>query len=269
MSELVGKIARLLRAAEENHAPIPPLRDTFPELDIDTAYKVQAENIRYFGGRVIGRKIGLTARSVQTQLGVNQPDFGTLRASMCFGDGEEIPWPTLMQPKAEAEIAMVLGRSLREPGVTFAEAARSVEFCLPAIEVVGSRIANWNIKIVDTVADNASSGVFVLGDRPVKLEAFDPRMCGMVLEKHGEPVSTGAGAACLGHPLNALVWLANTMISVGEPLVAGDVILTGALGPMAAVGPGDVLEARIHGLGSVRAVFGTEAGSIAGRGRAS
>ena len=258
MSDLVAAAARVLRDAEAKHAPCAPLREQFPALDVASAYRVQAENVRAAGGRLIGRKIGLTSRSVQTQLGVAEPDFGTLRAEMGFGDGEEIPWARLLQPKVEAEIAMVLGRSLETPGVTFAEAARAVDACLPAIEVVGSRIANWNIRIVDTIADNASSGVFVLGDRPVRLDAFDPRMCGMVIVQRGEPVSTGAGAACLGHPLNALVWLANSMLALGEPLREGDVVLTGALGPMVAVAPGDVFEARIHGLGSVRAVFGAQ-----------
>jgi 2-keto-4-pentenoate hydratase len=161
-----------------------------------------------------------------------------------------------MQPKAEAEIAVVLGRDLAEPQVTFAEALRAVDFALPALEIVGSRIAEWNIKLVDTVADNASSSLVVLGGPPRRLGDFDARLCGMVIERRGEPVSVGAGAACLGHPINALVWLAHTMAAMGEPLKAGDLVMTGALGPLVGVAPGDVLEARISGLGSVRAHFG-------------
>jgi 2-keto-4-pentenoate hydratase len=259
MNELVASAARALREAEASKVPCPPLRETFPALDVDLAYRVQAENTRLAlgeRGRVVGRKIGLTSKAVQAQLGVSQPDFGTLRADMCAGDGEEIAWGRLMQPKAEAEIAVVLGRDLRQPGITFAEALRAVEFALPAIEVVGSRIEGWNIKIVDTIADNASSSVVVLGGSPRSLADFDPRLCGMVLERRGEPVSFGAGAACLGHPINALIWLANAMVALGEPLLAGDLVLTGALGPMAPVAPGDVFEARVSGLGSVRAVFG-------------
>ena len=259
---LVAEVARVLRDAESSKTPCAPLRETFPALDVALAYRVQAENTRLAlgdSGRIVGRKIGLTARAVQAQLGVDSPDCGTLRADMCLGDGEEIAWSRLMQPKVEAEIAFVLGRDLARPGVTFAEATRAIDFALPAIEIVGSRIANWNIKIVDTVADNASSSLLVLGDAPRRLGDFDPRLCGMVLERRGEPVSLGAGAACLGHPVNALVWLANTMAAFGQPLRAGDLVMTGALGPMVAVAPGDVLEARINGLGSVRAVFGGRA----------
>lgn len=256
--ELVPRIAAALREAEVRRAPIAPLRETWPALDVALAYRVQGEVARLAGGRVVGRKIGLTARSVQQQLGVAQPDFGTLRDDMIAGDGEEVAWSRLIQPKAEAEIAVVLGRDLTG-ATTFADAVRAVDFALPAIEVVDSRIAGWNIRLVDTVADNASSGVVVLGGTPRPLAAFDPRLCGMVIERRGEPVSTGAGAACLGHPINALAWLATTMRDLGTPLRAGDLVLTGALGPMVAVGPGDALEARISGLGSVRAVFGGRA----------
>lgn len=260
MSEaIVTAAARTLREAESSKIPCAPLRHTFPELDIALAYRVQAENTRLAGGRVVGRKVGLTARAVQAQLGIDHPDFGTLRADMCVGDGEEVAWSRLMQPRAEAEIAVVLGRDLRAPGVTFAEAVRAVEFALPSIEVVDSRIADWNIQGVDTIADNASSAVVVLGGAPRRLADFDLRLCGMVIERRGEPVSLGAGAASLGHPINALVWLANTMVELGQPLVAGDLVLTGALGHLVAVAPGDVLEARISGLGSVRAVFGDHA----------
>lgn len=248
-----------LRDAAAARIPIGPLRETYPGLTVVDAYAVQRLNVEHAvgrGARVVGRKIGLTSRAVQTQLGVAEPDFGTLTADMAFGDGEEIPWSRLLQPKAEAEIALVLERDLSHARLTLADVIAATAYALPAIEVVGSRIAAWNIRIVDTVADNASSSVFVLGGTPKKLADFDARLCGMVIERRGEPVSVGAGAACLGHPLVAATWLANTMATLGTPLRAGDVVLTGALGPMVEVAPGDVLEARIHGLGSVRAVFG-------------
>lgn len=248
----------LWRAAREAQA-IAPLRETFPDFDAVDAYAVQELNTRREidgGARLVGRKIGLTARSVQRQLGVDQPDFGMLFAHMAYGDGEPIPWGALQQPKVEAEVALVLERDLPEPGVTVAELLRATAFALPALEIVGSRIADWNIRFVDTVADNASSSAFVLGNKPVPLAGLDLRLAGMVMERRGEQVSLGAGVACLGHPLNAAAWLANTMARVDRPLRAGDVVLTGALGPMVAVQPGDVFDARIQGLGSVRAVFG-------------
>jgi len=251
--------AAALREAAERRAPIAPLRDSYSSFTIDDAYAVQRVNVDLAvsqGARVVGRKIGLTSKAVQTQLGVGEPDFGTLTADMAFGDSEEIPWSRLLQPKAEAEIALVLERDLPHEHSTLADVIGAVAYALPAIEVVGSRIEAWNIRIVDTVADNASSSTFVLGGTPKQLSAFDARLCGMVIERRGEPVSVGAGAACLGHPLVAAAWLANRMASLGTPLRAGDIVLTGALGPMVTVAPGDRLEARIEGLGTVRAAFG-------------
>jgi 2-keto-4-pentenoate hydratase len=161
----------------------------------------------------------------------------------------------LDQPKVEAEIAFVLGRDLDMANPGHAEVIRAVDHVLPAIEIVGSRIAGWDIRFVDTVSDNASSGAFVLGGSPRLLREIDLRLCGMVMNRRGEPVSAGAGAACLGHPINAVVWLARTMAALGQPLRAGDLVLSGALGPMVAAAPGDVFETHINGLGSVKAVF--------------
>ena len=210
------------------------------------------------GRRLVGRKIGLTSLAVQKQLGVHQPDYGMLFADMARGDGEDISVRDVMQPKVEAEIAFVIGRDLAEEQLTFADLHRAIEYALPAIEIVGSRIENWDIKITDTIADNASSGLYVLGSRPCRLDSFDPRLAGMVMEKRGEPVSVGAGAACMGSPLNAALWLAKVMARAGSPLKAGDTILSGALGPMVTVAPGDVYDVRINGLGSVRAAFSKE-----------
>jgi 2-keto-4-pentenoate hydratase len=252
-------IAEQLRRAHESRTPIAPLRETYPELSVDDAYAIQQINAKHSASRVVGRKIGLSSKVVQAQLGVDQPDFGTLLADMAYGDCEEVPWTRVMQAKAEAEIALVLDRDLPHRDCTLVDVIRATAFALPAIEIVGSRIAAWNIKLVDTVADNASSGAFVLGGTPVKLDAFDPRACGMVIERRGEQVSIGNGAACLGHPLVAATWLARELATRGAPLRAGDIVLTGALGPMVTVAPNDVLEARIEGLGSVRAMFGGRA----------
>lgn len=250
--------AEALRKAASSGEAIAPLRESFPDFGPSEAYAVQEINTQrklQAGGRLVGRKIGLTAKSVQKQLGVDQPDYGMLFTDMAIADGEPVQWSTLMQPKVEAEVALVMERDLLEPGITMAQLMRGVAFALPAIEIVGSRISNWNIRFVDTVADNASSGAFVLGNTPVRLDGLDLRLAGMVMERAGEQVSLGAGAACLGHPLNAALWLANKMAELGRGLRAGDVVLTGALGPMVPVNPGDVFEARIQGLGSVRAVF--------------
>ena len=250
--------ANLLWNAAETGEGIAPLRESFPGMTGEDAYAIQEHNTERrleAGARLVGRKIGLTARSVQQQLGVDQPDYGMLFADMTVADGEPVSWSRLMQPKVEAEVALVMERDLAEPGITSAQLLRAVAFALPAIEIVGSRIENWNIRFVDTVADNASSSAFVLGNTPVSLDGLDLRLAGMVMERAGEQVSLGAGAACLGHPLNAALWLANKMAALGRGLKAGDVVLTGALGPMVPVRPGDVFEARIDGMGSARAVF--------------
>jgi 2-keto-4-pentenoate hydratase len=255
----ISQAAEALWQAALQHEAIAPLREQYAGIGADDAYAIQNINTQRQlrqGARLVGRKIGLTSKSVQKQLGVDQPDYGALFAHMAYGDGETVPWRDLMQPKIEAEVALVLERDLPEPGITVAEMIRAVAFALPALEIVGSRIAAWNIRFVDTVADNASSSAFVLGNTPVPLAGIDLRLAGMVMECRGEQVSLGAGAACLGHPLNAAAWLANHMATLGQGLKAGDVILTGALGPMVPIQPGQTYEARIGQLGSVRAVIG-------------
>lgn len=256
--ENIQKAADALLGAHKSKTPCAPIRDLLADGDVDGAYAVQNINTKRWldeGRKLVGRKIGLTSVAVQKQLGVDQPDYGMLFADMAVAEGAEVPLGTLMQPKAEAEVAFVIGRDLPDEALTLSDLISAIEYALPSIEIVDSRVAEWNIRILDTVADNASSGLYVLGARPVKLDALDLRTCGMVMTCRGEPVSTGAGAACLGHPLNAALWLAKTMARVGRPLKAGDQIMSGALGPMVAASPGDVLEAKIEGLGSVRAAF--------------
>ena len=252
--------ARKIRNAWKHGKTIKPVRDALPKGSLDAAYAVQKINTDIWikeGRRVIGRKIGLTAKAVQTQLGVDQPDYGIIYADMAVVDGDEIDFRAVSQPRAEAEVALVLADDLDGDQITLLDLIDATAYVLPAIEVVGSRIAKWDINILDTIADNASSGMIVLGTRPVLLDDVDLRMCGMVMENKGEQVSVGAGVACLGNPLNAAVWLARKMVDVGMPLRTGDVVMTGALGPMAPIGPGEVIEARISGLGSVRAAFST------------
>lgn len=254
----IQEAAQQLRTAAQTRTPCPPVRDLLPDATAQTAYAVQnllTEAALAEGRRAIGRKVGLTSPAVQAQMGVDQPDFGVLFADMAVPDGAEIDVDELLQPRVEAEVAFVLGRDLPDATVTVADVVRATDFLLPAIEVVDSRIENWDISIVDTVADNASSGRYVLGTTPRRVGDVDLRLCGAVLEHAGEPVSVGAGAACLGNPLHAVAWLAGTLAAAGNPLRAGDLVLSGALGPMVPVRAGAAYEARISGLGSVRAVF--------------
>lgn len=203
------------------------------------------------GRRVVGRKIGLTAKAVQVQLGVDQPDYGVLFEDMEVTDGGSLSAGRALQPKAEAEVALVLARDITQGDPTPDDVAAAVDYAVSAIEIVDSRIADWKITFADTVADNGSSAFFVLGSERKGLPGLDLFTCGMAMEINGEVASLGAGAACLGHPLKACAWLARVMVENGTPLRAGDVVLTGALGPMVALKPGDHVRASIGGLGTV------------------
>lgn len=251
--------AEELTAAYASGKAVAPLRERLVAPgDVARAYQIQKEQVDAWvsaGRRPVGAKIGLTAPAVQRAFGVFQPDFGVLLADMAVPDGAGIDTAALIQPRVEAEVAFVLARDLDAERVTVADVLRATDFLLPAIEVVDSRIANWDISIVDTVADNASSGRYVLGTTPRRVRDVDLRLCGAVVENRGEPVSVGAGAACLGNPLHAVAWLAQTLAVNGSPLRAGDLVLSGALGPMVGAVAGETYEARISGLGSVRATF--------------
>jgi 2-keto-4-pentenoate hydratase len=256
---VVERAAAVLREAYRSGQPCPPLREALlPAGDVAVAYEVQRSQLREWvaaGRRPVGAKVGLTNRAVQRQLGVDQPDFGVLLADMAVPDSAEVGLASLLQPRVEAEVAFVLKADLPQAQPTTVDVIRAVDHLLPAIEIVDSRVADWDISIVDTVADNASSGKFVLGTAPRRLADVDLRLCGMVLEHAGAPVSVGAGADCLGNPLHALAWLAGTLARAGSPLRAGDLVLSGALGPVVPVTPGSAYEARISGLGSVRVCF--------------
>jgi 2-keto-4-pentenoate hydratase len=259
---IIQTVADKLWSAAGSRTPCPPVRELLAQGGVAAAYAAQELNTRRSlaaGRRLVGRKIGLTSLAVQQQLGVDQPDYGMLFADMAMPDGLPIPMAGLLQPKAETEVAFVLGRDLDSEQPTVADLFRAIDHVVAAIEIVDSRVANWDIKLLDTIADNASSGLYVLGNQPKRLGDVDLAVCAMVTEKNGDSVSTGSGAACLGHPLNATLWLARVMAQVGRPLKAGDTVLSGALGPMTPVKAGDVVEARIAGLGTVRANFAKDA----------
>ncbi|MEV0087421.1 fumarylacetoacetate hydrolase family protein [Saccharopolyspora sp. NPDC050642] len=254
----IDAAATRLIAAAETRTPCSPVRDLVGDTDVDAAYQVQRRVVDAkvdAGARVVGAKIGLTAAAVQQQFGVFQPDFGVLLDDMVFAHAQPLPRSRFLQPRAEGEIAFVLGRGIDFPGATVADVLRATEFVLPAIEIVDSRIANWDLTITDTVADNASSGAVVLGTTPFPLLGKDLSQVGMTLEREGEPVSFGAGHACLGSPVVAVAWLARELVRREQPLRAGDVVMSGAIGPMVPIDEPGRFRLKLDGLGEVEAVI--------------
>lgn len=263
--DAVVAAADRLALAQHTRIPGAPVRDLLGSTDIEAAYRVQALGVERrikAGARVSGRKIGLTSPAVQAQLGVDQPDFGVLFDDMAHPDGASVPVDALLQPKVEAEVAFLLGTDLDgdlgtaddpTPGRRAVRAA--VAEIRAAIEIVDSRVADWDITIVDTVADNGSAAAYVLGEQARTLDEVVPREVTMRMSIDGDEVSTGHGSACLGDPLDALLWLARTAQSLGDPLRAGQVVLSGALGPMAPVASGESVHVEISGLGTVTAHF--------------
>lgn len=245
--------ANQLIVAMETGVPCSPIRNIIGDSDVAAAYAVQGlvnSHRISKGEKVVGAKIGLTSLAVQQQLGVNQPDFGYLFASTEVENGGKLSVREVIQPKAEAEIAFKLKFDL-DGEITEESVSAAVDFAVGAIEIVGSRVLNWDIRITDTVADNASASHFVLGTVTKKIDAVDLAAVTMKLYKNGVEVSAGVGAACLGSPLKALMWLAKTYQELGTPLKAGDWVLSGALGPMVAGESGDHFEAEISDFGKV------------------
>jgi 2-keto-4-pentenoate hydratase len=250
--------ASALRDAYSSGA-IPPMRDWLEPTDADAAYAVQEINTRFWvnqGRRIVGRKAGLTAKAVQMQLGVDQPDFGVLFADMAVADGGMLDPKRALQPKAEAEIAFVLSKDLPDVSTTAEVVAEAVATVHAAIEIVDSRIADWKITFADTVADNGSSAFFVMANTGLPIAGLDLSGASMEMRINGDVRSTGHGAAALGNPLNAAAWLAQTLAKRNAPLKAGDIILAGALGPMVALQPGDLVRATVGGIGDVSFSYG-------------
>lgn len=252
------EIAQILWEASKTKTFCSPIREIIGVENIAQAYEIQAINSKKRinnGARVVGSKIGLTSPAVQKQLGVDQPDYGLLFDDMEILNGDSISCTELMQPKAEAEVAFVLKKDLDSTSITAADVISAIDYAVISIEIVGSRIKDWNIKITDTIADNASASHFVIGHKPVSLANLDLVNCKMSMFQNGALASGGNGAACLGSPINACVWLAKTMAAHKSPLKAGELILSGALGPMVSIKPGDSIRAMIEGLGEVSVNF--------------
>jgi len=254
----VIQAADRLRLAAEENSPCKPVRDLLGPDDVESAYQVQFRNNLWRldqGEEMVGCKIGLTSKVVQEQIGVDQPDFGWLFGSSMIDSGSTVSWNDLMQPKVEAEVALVLNHDLEGPDISMNDLKEAVAYAVPSIEIVGSRIENWDIRIADTIADNASGSHYVLSHHKTNIDALDLSECKMRMYCNGALVSTGSGLDCLGSPLNAALWLARKMGKLGSPLKKGNIILTGALGPMGQVNPGDFVEAEISPLGAVSVEF--------------
>jgi 2-oxopent-4-enoate/cis-2-oxohex-4-enoate hydratase len=241
-----------------NRKAVAPLTDREADITIEDAYQIQQRMIQRrldAGETIIGKKIGVTSKVVMDMLKVSQPDFGMMTSGMVFNEGESIDTSTMIAPRAEAEVAFVLKSDLMGPGVTAADVLRATDFVVPCFEIVDSRIQDWKIKIQDTVADNASCGVLVLGGRRKSPADIDLALAGMVLEKNGEIISTSTGAAVQGSPVNAVAWLANTIVNLGIGLKAGEVILSGSQSPLVPVKAGDSLVCTVGGLGGTSVRF--------------
>jgi 2-oxopent-4-enoate/cis-2-oxohex-4-enoate hydratase len=237
---------------------VPNLRDRVPGIDITDAYRIQSRMVQRqldAGETIVGRKVGATSAAVRTMLGLDEPDFGQLLSNMVYRDGDTIKLDSLIQPRAEGEIAFVLKHDLAGPGVTAIDVLRATDYVVPCFEIVDSRIDNWDIKVVDTVADNASCGAYVLGSQQTDPLEVDLALVGMTIDVDGELIATGAGAAVKGSPVNSLIWLANTLGALGITCRAGEVILTGSLSIMAWVKGPQTITCEFGGLGSCSVTF--------------
>ncbi len=247
-----------LYAALRARRTVEPITARFPDVTIDHGYAVSRRMLSRRiadGERVVGKKIGVTSEAVQRMLDVHQPDFGFLTDAMMFEDGAAIPHSLLIQPRAEGEIAFLLGRDLAGPGVTEGDVIAATASVVPCFEIVDSRIRDWKIRIEDTVADNASSGVFVLGRGSADPRTLDLRACRIAVEKNGTPLSQGVGSAALGSPAYCVAWLANTLSRFGIRLEAGEVVLSGSLVPLEPVRVGDRLSLVLDGIGEASVSF--------------
>lgn len=257
-SELHASIAAELESARVERRAVVPLSERWPQMDVADAYAIQQHGLQSriaHGARLRGRKIGLTARPMQKQLGVSEPDYGYLLDDMVFSDGALLAADTWIAPRIEPELAFIMGRRLEGPAVTAADVLRATEFVVPALELIDSRVADWKIKLVDTIADNASSAAVILGGNPILPSAVNLRHVPTVFSKNGEIVETGVGAAVLGNPVNAVAWLANALAEFGVALEEGDILLAGSFTASVPLTAGDRFSAEFGTLGQVAVAF--------------
>jgi 2-keto-4-pentenoate hydratase len=258
MNTTIGKIADTLLEAEKSKKAVSPLTQQYTNLNVTDAYNVQLEVLKRKlgeGRTVIGKKVGLTSAAMQKMLGVDEPDYGHLLDDMKIANGGKVKVSNLLSPKIEAEIGFVLGEDLQGPNVTFLDVLMVTKYVVPTLEIIDSRIADWKIGLVDTVADNGSSAMVVVGDQMTAIDGIDLRSVGMIFSKNGEMLATGSGAAALGHPAHAVAWLANKLHEFGITLKAGELILPGALSAAIAVEAGDTVTAQFGPIGSVTVTF--------------
>lgn len=258
LTNKINDLAKLLEEAEKTGVGILPLTSQDKELTVKEAYQIQLKNIEKKlaqGQKIVGKKIGLTSLAMQKLLGVGEPDYGHLLDSMVIENGGTVPLNKVLQPKVEAEIAFILKQELKGPNITTLDVLLATDYIVPALEIVDSRVQDWKIKLPDTIADNASSGYYVLGGEPTKVEDVNLELLGMVLEKNGEIVNTGVGAAALGNPATCVAWLANRLADFDITLKAGEVILSGALSAAVVAQAGETFTARFAHIGSVKVHF--------------
>ncbi|WP_134704251.1 2-keto-4-pentenoate hydratase [Ammoniphilus sp. YIM 78166] len=258
MNLLIESIANELLEAERTKVGITPLTQRYEELTVEDAYQIQLDVIkkkRSEGRQVIGKKVGLTSLAMQKMLGVDEPDYGHLLDDMRVSDGEKVSIADMLSPKIEAEIGFILSQDLTGPHVTYLDVLMATKYVVPTLEIIDSRIADWKIKLIDTIADNGSSAKVVVGNKLSTIDGLDLRALGMVLYNHGELMATGSGAAALGHPAEAVAWLANKLHTFGITLKAGELILPGALSGAMSVKSGDRVSADFGPLGSVSVTF--------------
>jgi 2-keto-4-pentenoate hydratase len=254
----IAVFADRLLGAYESKVPVAPLTDEFDDVSVEDAYAIQLAQVETWldrGRRVAGFKVGLTSRAMQRQLQVDSPDFGHLFDDMVLDGSAPIALDQFIAPRIEPEISFVLGHDLAGPGLVMPDLLKAVDYAIASVEIIDSRIADWRIGLADTIADNASSGALVLGSRRIGVDEVDLGLVGNILSRNGEIVTTGAGAAVLGHPLNGALFLANILGSLGRSLPAGSIVMAGALSGSVPIAPGDVFVARFSSLGDVTARF--------------